>query len=176
VFSDADDAELYDLLNPWDPSLWPGDRFYHQMVMAASSVLDVGCGTGAMLAYARDHGHKGRLAGLDPDRAALDRARRRADIEWTEVESVDKDLVTFTETTAEPDGTVLRAGRAALRFLDPPALSTFLDAADFQIEAQYGDWDGTPITSASREIITVARTGVSRFEVRDDGCGPRAGS
>jgi SAM-dependent methyltransferase len=241
VYSDADDAELYDLLNPWDPESWPADRFYHELVMAADSALDVGCGTGAMLACARDHGHRGRLAGLDPDRAALDRARRTADIEWTEgraagatwkgdfdlavmtghafqslvtdhdlrasltaihaalreggrfafetrhpqarawqdwnpsngtditgpagrrlrvwheVESVASDVVTFTETTAQPDGTVLRVGRATLRFLDPAALSTFLDAAGFQIEARYGDWDRTPITTASREIITIAR-------------------
>jgi hypothetical protein len=75
---------------------------------------------------------------------------------WHEVESADADLVTFTGTTAQPDGTVLRVDRATLRFLDPPALSTFLDAAGFEIEAQYGDWDRTPITSASREIITIA--------------------
>jgi SAM-dependent methyltransferase len=37
-----------------------------------------------MLRLARERGHRGRLAGLDPDRAALDRARRRADVEWIE--------------------------------------------------------------------------------------------
>jgi hypothetical protein len=33
----------------------------------------------------------------------------------------------------------------------------FLDAAGFQLEAQCGDWDSTPVTTASCEIITVAR-------------------
>lgn len=47
------------------------------------SVLDVGCGTGALLHRARDAGHVGRLCGLDPDAASLDIARRRSDIEWT---------------------------------------------------------------------------------------------
>jgi ubiquinone/menaquinone biosynthesis C-methylase UbiE len=56
VFSDADAAALYDLLNPWDPGLSSGDRFYHELIMAADSVLDVGCGTGAMLACARRPG------------------------------------------------------------------------------------------------------------------------
>ncbi|MEV6551497.1 class I SAM-dependent methyltransferase [Streptomyces sp. NPDC051597] len=84
MFSDADAAALYDLLNPWAPDRHPGDRFYDDLVMAADAVLDVGCGTGAMLHLAREQGHRGRLVGLDPDRAALDRARRRADIEWIE--------------------------------------------------------------------------------------------
>jgi SAM-dependent methyltransferase len=240
MLSDADNAELYDLLNPWNPASWPGDRFYQELVMTADSVLDVGCGTGAMLTRAREHGHRGRLTGLDPDRAALERARRRPDVEWIEgraadaafngefdlavmtghafqclvtdqelrasltaictalhaggrfafetrhpqarawqdwnpsnaadvtgpagrplrvwheTESVVGDLVTFTETTAEPDGSVLRVDRATLRFLDPPALAAFLDEAGFQIEAQYGTWDRAPVTAASREIITIA--------------------
>jgi SAM-dependent methyltransferase len=241
VLSDADSAALYDLLNPWDPELSPGDRFYHELIMAADSVLDVGCGTGTMLACARDHGHRGRLAGLDPSPSMLGRARRRTDIEWTqgraadakwqaafglaamtghafqclladddlaaslaaihaalreggrfvfetrhpqarawldwnpsngqditgpagqplrvwnEVESVAGDLVTFTGTTAQPDGTVLSSSRTTLRFLGPQALGRFLDAAGFQIGAQYGDWDRAPITTASREIIIIAR-------------------
>jgi SAM-dependent methyltransferase len=241
VFSDADAAALYDLLNPWDPGLWPGDRFYHELVMAAKSVLDVGCGTGAMLARAREHGHRGRLVGLDPDRAALERARRRADVEWVEgtaaqarwescfdlatmtghafqclvtdhdlraslaaiyaslraggrlvfetrhpqarawqdwnpsnaseitdaagrvlrvwheVESVAGEVVTVAETTAGPDGTVFRVDRASLRFPSTGALSRFLTAAGFGIEAQYGDWHRGPLSGASREIVTVAR-------------------
>lgn len=241
MFSDADAAALYDLLNPWDPGHSPADRFYHELVMAADSVLDVGCGTGAMLACARDHGHRGRLAGLDPDRAALGRARHRDGIEWVEgtaadarwkacfdlatmtghafqclttdhdlraslaaihaalrgggrfafetrhpqarawqdwnpsngsditdaagralrvwhqVETVTGDVVTFTETTARPDGTVLRVDRTSLRFPGTRTLSTFLADAGFQIEAQYGDWHRGPITPASREIITIAR-------------------
>ncbi|KQV11913.1 MULTISPECIES: bifunctional 2-polyprenyl-6-hydroxyphenol methylase/3-demethylubiquinol 3-O-methyltransferase UbiG [unclassified Kitasatospora] len=84
MFSDADAAALYDQLNPWDPDLWPGDAFYDGLVAAAGSVLDVGCGTGQMLHRARECGHTGRLAGIDPDRASLDRARRRADVEWVE--------------------------------------------------------------------------------------------
>ncbi|GIH74892.1 class I SAM-dependent methyltransferase [Planobispora longispora] len=82
MFSDADAAELYDLQYPWDVARYPGDAFYHDLVMKAEAVLDVGCGTGGMLRHARECGHPGRLVGLDPDPAALERARRRADVEW----------------------------------------------------------------------------------------------
>jgi SAM-dependent methyltransferase len=241
VYSDADAAALYDLLNPWDRRRYPSDAFYHDLVMAADAVLDVGCGTGGMLHQARECGHPGRLVGLDPDPAMLDRARRRTDIEWVagvaadaawdrefdlatmaghafqclvgddelraslaavraalreggrfafetrhpqahaweewnpsnasevvdvagrrlrvwhQVEEVVGDVVTFTETTSDADGTVLRVDRASLRFLDVPALGAFLAGVGLAIDAPYGDWHHGPITDTSREIITIAR-------------------
>jgi SAM-dependent methyltransferase len=78
VYSDADAAALYDVLNPWAAS----DEFHLRRVMAAPSVLDVGCGTGRLLHRARRAGHAGRLCGVDPDAAALARARSREDVEW----------------------------------------------------------------------------------------------
>jgi SAM-dependent methyltransferase len=241
VFSDADAAALYDLQNPWDPARFASDAFYQHLVMVADAVLDVGCGTGRMLHQAREAGHRGRLVGLDPDQAMLDRARRRTDIDWIagtaaeanwnqefdlatmtghafqcllddpelrrslaairaalrdggqfafetrhpqarawqdwapanaiditdatgrqlrvahHVESVTGDLVTFTETTSHPEGTILRIDRATLRFLDIAPLNTFLTEAGFTIEAQYGGWHREPITDSSREIVTIAR-------------------
>ncbi len=77
-YSDEDAAALYDLLNPWGAS----DDFYLALVMEAGSVLDVGCGTGAVLRRARDAGHAGRLCGVDPNRASLAIAQRRGDIDW----------------------------------------------------------------------------------------------
>ncbi|MEU6557387.1 class I SAM-dependent methyltransferase [Streptomyces sp. NPDC046915] len=72
-------ASLYDALNPWGP----GDDFYLGLVMSARSVLDVGCGTGRLLARARRDGHRGRLTGLDPAAAMLVQARRREPgVEW----------------------------------------------------------------------------------------------
>lgn len=78
TYSDYETAALYDLLNPWGPS----DDFYLALVMEAEAVLDVGCGTGALLHRARREGHTGRLCGVDPDQAMLEIARRRSDIEW----------------------------------------------------------------------------------------------
>src|SRR5215475_5449568 len=72
-------AIFYDQLNPWGG---PSDEFYLDLVMSAGSVLDVGCGTGAVLKRAREAGHQGRLVGLDPAAAMLDQARIRADIDW----------------------------------------------------------------------------------------------
>ena len=80
MYSDDDAAALYDRLNPWVAS----DDLYLSYVLEAPSVLDVGCGTGRLLHRARDAGHGGRLCGVDPDPAALARARRRADGEWVE--------------------------------------------------------------------------------------------
>ncbi|MFI6480458.1 class I SAM-dependent methyltransferase [Nonomuraea sp. NPDC050663] len=84
MISDADVAALYDVLNPWDTDRRADSAHYTAMVMDARSVLDVGCGTGAMLHDARRRGHAGRLVGIDPDRHAMELARRRDDIEWVD--------------------------------------------------------------------------------------------
>jgi SAM-dependent methyltransferase len=77
-YSDEEAAALYSVLNPSGP----GEAFYLPLILDASSVLDVGCGTGTLLHEARDAGHTGRLCGIDPDEARLDVARRRTDIDW----------------------------------------------------------------------------------------------
>lgn len=76
---------------------------------------------------------------------------------WHEVESVDGPLVTFTETTALPDGTPVRVARTTLRFHTPETLNPLLVEAGFGIEYQYGDQLTGPLTPDSREIITYAR-------------------
>jgi SAM-dependent methyltransferase len=78
IFADAQLAALYDRMNPGRDDV----DFYSPMIMAAASVLDVGCGTGSMLHDARKAGHRGRLCGLDPAPGMLVQARKRSDIEW----------------------------------------------------------------------------------------------
>jgi SAM-dependent methyltransferase len=79
-FAEPSLAALYDLFCPWDAR---GDfGFYLPLVMAAGSVLDVGCGTGMLLRRAREEGHRGRLCGLDPAAAMLGVAHAARDIEW----------------------------------------------------------------------------------------------
>ncbi len=78
-YTDPRLASLYDQLNPWGED----NEFYLDLVMAAGSVLDVGCGTGVLLQRARAAGHTGRLVGLDPAAAMLDQGRTsRTDIDW----------------------------------------------------------------------------------------------
>ena len=79
-FSDAGLAELYDVFHPWDRR--DDLDFYLPLVMSADAVLDVGCGTGALLHRAREAGHTGRLCGLDPGPGMLEQARKRPEIEW----------------------------------------------------------------------------------------------
>jgi ubiquinone/menaquinone biosynthesis C-methylase UbiE len=79
LFADVRLAALYDLFCGRRTDF----EFYFKWVMSAKSVLDVGCGTGALLHMARDAGHKGRLCGLDPAPGMLAQARKRGDIEWT---------------------------------------------------------------------------------------------
>ena len=217
-------------------------RFYLPLVMAAEAVLDVGCGTGALLHWTRESGHAGRLVGLDPARGMVQVARTRSDIEWilgdlsaaswhrefdlavmtghafqvlvsdheirtalatiytalapggvfvfetrnplvrewerwtpehgvefsdrdgtvvqfeTEVETpVIGDVVRFTNSYRRADWERAERSPSTLRFLAADALASFLSAAGFVIEAQYGDWDRSPVATASSEIITIAR-------------------
>jgi ubiquinone/menaquinone biosynthesis C-methylase UbiE len=238
IFADAELAGFYDRMNPGRDDF----DFYMPMVMGAASVLDVGCGTGAMLHDAREAGHRGRLCGLDPAPGMLAQARRRTDVEWIlgdlsstawsdEFELVvmtghafqvfveDEDLraalaairaalsdggrfafetrnpraraweawnsevrgavqnsegvkVRITRRVTAPfDGKVVsfshifqsdawaepRVSHSTLRFPDKAELARALAQAGLTIESQFGDWDRSPLTDTSPEIITIAR-------------------
>jgi SAM-dependent methyltransferase len=241
-FADASLAALYDLFCPFEPR---GDfGFYLPLVMSAEAVLDVGCGTGALLHRARETGHTGRLCGLDPAVGMLEQARKRTDVEWilgdlasvawdrdfdliimtghafqvlvedddlraslaairraltengrfafetrnplvrewdrwtpnngievtdaagavvrqaVEVETpVEGDVVSFSATFTSPNLDGPQVSRSTLRFLDPVSLGAFLSGAGLAIEAQFGDWNGDPLTETSPEIITFATRG-----------------
>jgi SAM-dependent methyltransferase len=121
LFAEPDLAALYDLFCAWDRRDDLG--FYLPMVMAAGSVLDVGCGTGMLLRRARQDGHAGRLCGLDPAAAMLAVARGQRDIEWVEGElaavSFDRefDLIVMTGHAFQvlTDEAQLRESLAAVR-------------------------------------------------------------
>lgn len=239
-FAENDLAAVYDVYYP--PEGRADFRFYLPLVMAAGAVLDIGCGTGALLRLAREAGHTGRLCGLDPAEGMLNQARQREDIEWVlgDLSSVrwdrEFDLVMMTghafqelidddeicvalagvrsaladggrfvfetrnpldrawerwpdqysgevtdatgvtvrneyqvetpieggivwsiSTYTSPDWEHPEVSRGALRFLDVDTLAGFLSEAGLQIEEQFGDWDRSPVSAASPEIITFAR-------------------
>jgi SAM-dependent methyltransferase len=79
-FTDDRLAGLYDRFYP--PEQRADFAYYLPMILRAQSVLDVGCGTGALLRMAREAGHTGRLVGLDPASGMLNQARDLTDIEW----------------------------------------------------------------------------------------------
>jgi SAM-dependent methyltransferase len=121
LFSDPGLAALYDAFCPWDDR---GDfGFYLPLVMSAGAVLDVGCGTGALLRAARQAGHAGRLCGLDPAEGMLAQARQRSDIDWVlgDLESAgwdqEFDLVVMTGHAFQVlvSDAEIRAGLAAVR-------------------------------------------------------------
>ncbi len=239
-FADSELAALYDHLDL--PEGRTDFAFYLPMILAGPSVLDVGCGTGALLRLAREAGHTGRLVGLDPATGMLEQARARPDVEWilgdlssvpfdgefdlivmtghafqvlvtdeelrvvlaaarraltpggrfafetrnpsarawerwtpehgtdftsadgtpmrweSDVETpVTGDIVRFRSTYSSPDWDAPRESHSTLRFLDRAELNALLTEADLEIEEQFGDWDRSPLTDASPEIISIAR-------------------
>ena len=240
LFEDAGLAGLYD---QFCPRAQRADfDFYLPLVMSARSVLDVGCGTGALLHEARDAGHGGRLCGLDPASGMLAQARKRTDIEWilgdlalgewagefdlvvmtghafqvligddelrrslaairsalsddgrfvfetrnrlarawdewtadnavevtdaegvkvrltrTVTATVDDRIVSFRHTFTCPRWNQPQVSSSTLRFFDAASLSLFLVDAGLAIEEQFGDWNRTPVTATSPEIVTIAR-------------------
>ena len=67
------------------------------------------------------------------------------------------DVVRFTNSYRRADWDRAERSPSTLRFLAADTLASFLAAAGFVIEAQYGDWDRSPVTASSPEIITIAR-------------------
>ena len=67
------------------------------------------------------------------------------------------DTVSFTSTYSSPRWPEPKLSRSTLRFLDAPALASFLADAGLTAEQQFGDWDRSALRAGSPEIITVAR-------------------
>lgn len=145
-YADVSDARFYDACNPWGPA----DEFYRSLVPPDADVLDVGCGTGTLLARLRRDGSRGRLVGIDPGAGMLAVAREKEPaVEWVPgilrpgAYDEEFDLVTMTghafqelRTDAEVAAT-LRGMRDALRPGGQVAFETRDPAA-----REWERWDG----------------------------------
>jgi SAM-dependent methyltransferase len=69
----------------------------------------------------------------------------------------DGDTVIFTHRFEGQHPSLPRASRSTLRFLDAIAVRNLLQQAGFQVQYQFGDFDGGPLSTNSEEIITVAQ-------------------
>jgi SAM-dependent methyltransferase len=82
-FSDPRLVAIYDTVNP----IAKYKMFYLEIAakLSASSIIDIGCGTGLLTCELAKHGH--RLIGVEPSTAMLDLARRRPygkQVKWIE--------------------------------------------------------------------------------------------
>jgi SAM-dependent methyltransferase len=75
---------------------------------------------------------------------------------WHEVQSVEGEFVTFTETFASAAWPEPQVSSSTLRFVPAEHLDHLLAQAGLRIDERYGFWDRSLFTPASPEIITVA--------------------
>jgi SAM-dependent methyltransferase len=75
---------------------------------------------------------------------------------WHEVQSVEGEFVTFTESYASDAWPEPKVSRSTLRFVHAEHLDHLLAGAGFTVDERYGNWDRSLFTPASPEIITVA--------------------
>ncbi len=76
---------------------------------------------------------------------------------WHETVEVDLPCVAYDTFTRNLDTGEANRTPNRLAFRDPATLRTSLADAGFEIVTELGDWSSTPLTSASPEIIVVAR-------------------
>ena len=69
----------------------------------------------------------------------------------------DGNVVSFSHTFSSPDWDQVEVSHSTLRFIEADLLAAFLAEAGLEVEAQFGDWDRSPLTDVSPEIITLAR-------------------
>jgi SAM-dependent methyltransferase len=69
----------------------------------------------------------------------------------------DGDLVSFTSVIRSVRTGRRRTAGNTLRFIDPERLRVLLREAGLAVEGWFGDWDSSPLTAASPEVIVLTR-------------------
>jgi len=70
--------------------------------------------------------------------------------------AVEPDVIEFSTTYRFENPPSSLASRGALRFIDPDQLRALLTRSGFRIDGWFGDWDRTPVSASSPEVIVVA--------------------
>jgi len=85
----------------------------------------------------------------------IDYSGARIDVVCDVIEVESGEFVRFSHTFSRSDWSQDEVSHSRQRFLGIDVLNSFLHEAGFDIEHQYGDWNGSPVSAASPEIITV---------------------
>jgi SAM-dependent methyltransferase len=126
-------------------------------VRAALAGIAAALVPGGRLAFETRHPAARAWAAWTPDRAVTVTGPCGAPVTMAhEVTQVRGELVSFTTTYTSPAWPAPRLSRSTLRFLSPAGVAAALAGAGLVIQEQYGDWDQSPLTTASPEIITIA--------------------
>ena len=161
-FSDPRLVAVYDTLNAYPPGSQPDFSLREARECGARSVVEVGCGTGLISRLFLEQGYG--VTGLDPAGRMLDVARARPGAHrgrWVEgdIGALDVRGVDFASMAGHVAQFFVTDDdwRDALRVLH--ALQRSPTEAGFVVAQTHGDWDRSPFTVRSPEIIVVAERG-----------------
>lgn len=76
---------------------------------------------------------------------------------WVDLREVSGELVTFKAVTRDVGRGQEWTSTSTLRFLPPDRLRAMVEEAGFAVDGWYGDWDRSPVTATSPELIVLAR-------------------
>jgi SAM-dependent methyltransferase len=176
-FEEYADPRLVALYDLWDPSR-PDTAFYLALAaeLSASSVVDVGCGTGLLACELAERGH--RTTGVDPSPAMLAVARHRPGgelVRWIEgdasrLRELQADLAVMTGHVAQVigDDQAWRAALAAVHRALRPGGHLAFESRNPQAR-EWTTW--TPQASRRRmdhPVLGQVEAWIQVLEVRDD--------
>ncbi|TSC68775.1 MAG: type 11 methyltransferase [Parcubacteria group bacterium Gr01-1014_56] len=162
-FSDPRLVAIYDTVNPIESY----QAFYLTLAkrLSASTIIDLGCGSGLLTCELAKQGH--HMIGVEPsvllDGWPTSTARKKlhdpvaGDIEWWgEILEKKGNKVRYEIHYLFANSGAEVVSRNELIFRTQEEISQTLADAGFVVKEVYGDWDSSPATATSPEMIFVA--------------------
>ena len=128
-----------------------------ELCIALNSVRTSLTSQGRFIFETRNPAARGWEEWIPENAVTIEQARSEVRMEHQVDTPVEGDLVSFTATFSSLNWSRPIFSRSTLRFLGAEKLNTFLNNTGLAIEEQFGDWDRSPLTDSSPEIITVAK-------------------